>query len=590
MLQIGSRSPLFAPGRFRYNRAMHSTPLRAALLCTALLLVASRVEARPQTEWTVAIYAGIDEEEIAAASDPVIARMLAGDLPESVQLLLEKDTWGDTGVVRVEKEGKRQISRADFPEHDSSDPAKFGAFLEWVKARAHGKYTLLVMSTHSWGWKGIIQDFTLPDAPGKNRMMPLRVFAGLFESSGWHPDVMVLDACVVGNVDAIAELSKISRYVLASQRETPFQGLPYEDLFAELATKRMTPRRLTRELPERYVREYGRDGNFAKPEGEFDVVTFVGMDMSRWDAFVARFAAFTRALAQAGLKDKLASKPDWVEDVTDDDHNADMLETVRRLPRLAADQRVLRASRALDALIGYPAWASKLGSETLTVTPKRGPRFTLWLQRDPYVPEAKAKEHFLIRWDDNNQDLDTPDKLEIAFDGDWVKVSGETGKKPFQVRPWLAGVKEVKLEYPSGKVRTQTFKHQRDYVSVTEFGKESFLLSEAHTQGAPFVHGLGITLHPFMKEDEVKSEDRVTGLKGPAAYRALQWNQVTKWAEATLVEASRHPPVPPAPVPAVPTPAPATDGGPAPTPATPAPPTAPPAVPASAATPVPAAP
>jgi hypothetical protein len=552
---------------------MPSTPWRAArlLFCSALLLAA--LPARAQTEWTVAIYAGIDEEEIAAASDPVIARMLAGDLPDSVQLLLEKDTWGDTGVVRVEKEGKAQVSRADFPEHDSSDPAKFGAFLEWVKARAHGRYTVLVMATHSWGWKGIIQDFTLPDAPGKNRMMPLRLFAGLFDSVGWHPDVAVLDACVVGNVDAIHELRTVSRYLLASQRETPFQGLPYADLFSELATRKMTPRRLTRELPEKYVREYGRDGAFAKPEGEFDVVTFVGMDMSRWDKFVARFAAFTAALEQAGLKDKLAGKPDWVEDITDDDHNADLLETVRRLPRLVADKRVQQTSRALDALIGYPDAAARPGSETITVTPAKGPRFTLWLQRDPYVPEAKQKEQFLIRWDDNNQDLDVPEQLEIVFDADWVKVSGETGKAPFQVRPWLAGVKEVKLEYPGGKGRAQTFRHQRDYVSATAFGKESFLLSEAHTQGAPFIHGLGIALHPFMKDDEVKSEDRVTGLKGPAAYRALKWNQETKWADATLVEPSRHPPVPP----------------PAATPTMVATP-APAATPAPVATPVPAAP
>ena len=507
---------------------------RAASLF-ALALWLSALPARAQ-EWTVAIYAGIDEEEIAQASNPVMERLATSDLPASVQLLIEKDTWGDGGVSRIEKQGRGPASRAEFPEHDSSDPARFRAFVEWVKDRAHGKQTLLVMATHSWGWKGIIQDFTVPGLPGKSQMMPLRLYTETFRATGFRPDVVMMDACVVGNVDAVHELAPISRYLLVSQRETPFQGLPYADLFEELATKGMSARRLTREFPARYVREYGRDGALSKHEGELDVVTLAGLDLSKWAAFAGRFQAFTAELKRAGLRDRLAANPEWVEDIYDEDHNADLLETIRRLPGLVPGKGVARLARELDALIGYPAEQSRLTGESLKIAPRKGERFTLWVQRDPYVVEAKAKDHFLARWDDANQDLDQPE-VEVEFEGKWARISGDAGTAPFVVRPWLAGVKEVRLEYhaASGRTRSRTFRRQRDFISATDFGKGSFLLSEAHTQGAPFIHGLGILLYPLMQDDEVRSEDRVTGLKGPAAYRALDWNRKTGWGDLTLL-------------------------------------------------------
>jgi Clostripain family len=497
-----------------------------------------------RSRWTVAIYAGIDEEEIAAASDPGLAALLHDPLPPSVQLLLEKDTWGSGGVLRAERTGRAPATEQLLPEHDSSDPERFRDFLRWVKARARGRYTLLLVATHSWGWKGIIQDFTLPDAPGKNRMMPLRVFARLFDEEAFHPDVAILDACVMGTVDAIHEVRGLSRYLLTSQRETPYQGLPFRDLLAELHSGKMTPRRLARELPERYVREYGRDGAFAKAEGEFDVVTFAGLDMDRWDAFVERFAAFTEAARTAGLRERLQANPDWAEVINDDDHNADLLETIRRVQQLLPEPEVVRLGRELEATLGYPAAASAANLEALTIEPRKGPRFTLWLQRDRNVAPPFEKDRFQARWEDLNQDLPVPENLAVAFEGEWTTVSGPSGSAPWRLRPWMAGVKVVRLDYAGGaRPRREIYRHQRDFISARRFPESSFLLSEAHTQGAPFVHGLGILLHPLMNLEEVKSEDRYSGLKGPAAYKALEWNRRTKWGDLTLLE----PPVPPPP-------------------------------------------
>ena len=519
-----------------YNRAM-SARLQAHAASLVLLAFCALALPARAVEWTVAIYAGIDEEEIAQASDPVFEQLSKSDLPAAVQLLIEKDGWGDGGVVRIEKRGKSRATRIDLPEHDSSDPVRFAAFLAWAKSRARGKHTLLIMATHAWGWKGIIQDFTVPGEPGKNRMMPLRVFTETLRQSGLRPEAVVMDACVLGNVDAVHELLPITRYLLVSQRETPFQGLPYDGLFEELARPGMTARRLAREFPERYVREYGRDGRLSKPEGEFDVVTFAGLDLARWGPFAERFRAFTAELARAGLRQQLAENPDWAELFNDDDHNADLLETIRRLPLLLHDESVARLARELDALIGYPDEQSRRTGEALTISPAKGAGFVLRVQRDPYVPETKALEHFEQLWDDANQDLTQP-KLQYALEGDWIRIAGETGPAAFAVRPWLPGVKEVRLEYlpAGGDAKAEVFKRERDWVSATRFGPRSFLLGEAHTQGAPFIHGLGILLHPLMQDDEIKSEDRLTGLRGPAAYRALGWNRETGWGELTLLK------------------------------------------------------
>jgi hypothetical protein len=129
-------------------------------------------------EWTVAIYAGLDEEEIASFGDPILAKLLEAEALPDVQLLVEHDTALVDGVIRTEVTYHRQPQKivTSLPELDSADQNNFANFLAWVKQRQTGRGLIVILMTHSWGWKGIIQDFTIPNAPDTNTMMPFPNF------------------------------------------------------------------------------------------------------------------------------------------------------------------------------------------------------------------------------------------------------------------------------------------------------------------------------------------------------------------------------------------------------------------------------
>lgn len=488
-------------------------------------------------EWTVAIYAGIDEEEIAQASDPSMQALASAQLPSSIQLLIEKDGWGPSPVTRTAKEGAAPSKVTELPEHDSADPASLRNFLAWVKATARGKHTLLIIAAHSWGWKGIIQDYTIPNQPEKDTMMPLRDFGAAFGEVGFHPDIVVMDACVLGNADAIHEFRDIARYLVVSQRETPYQGLPYPEIFGLLTREGITAREAARMIPELYVRAYSRGGSLAEAEGEFETVLYTALDLFQWKEFTTRFAALTSELKRAGFRDLLSRAPSWGEAITDIDSNADVVELLRRLPSFVPDREVIRSAHELDQWLGYPDATEHPQAETIRIDPKRGSEFLLRIQRDPYVPDAKAKERFLEHWEETNEDLDLPDALQIKLEPEWVQVRGLTGRAVFSLRPWLPGVKTIHIDYKTASGwQRETMTHDRDYVSVKDFPAESLFVAEAHTQGAPLIHGIGVLLHPLMKTDEERGEDPVTHLAGPDAYRALGWNRETGWGDLILFQ------------------------------------------------------
>jgi len=245
-------------------------------------------------EWTVAIYAGLDEEEVASFGDPILAKLLEADALPDVQLLVEHDTALSDGVIRTEVSYQLQPQKivTTFPELDSADQNNFANFLAWVKQRQTGRGLIVILMTHSWGWKGIIQDFTIPNAPDANTMMTFPNFGQALRDSGLKTNILFLDSCVAGNVEIMQDLRGTADFIVASQRETPYSGFPYDYFFDSLKNFRVSQTRaLSATMPGLYAKSFGRSGALAPIEKEYNVVTVVTVDMSKWDNFVNKFDA-----------------------------------------------------------------------------------------------------------------------------------------------------------------------------------------------------------------------------------------------------------------------------------------------------------
>lgn len=488
-------------------------------------------------DWSLLVYAAVDSDDLEAHADAALRELLEAGLPENAELLMETDAYGDKPVRRTIRRGTAPPVDTVIPEQDSAAPETLERFLEWANASAWGRRRMLLVITHSWGWKGIIQDFTLPGGPG-DTMMPLPEFSRILRK--WPSDVLFLDSCVLGNAEVLEELKGTAEFIVASQRETPYGGFPYAELLGMLASA-PEPGELARDIPEKYVSAYARGGARAAAEGSYDIVTAAAVDMRKWAGVAPLFRELTAALGAAGFRKKLAADPAWPQAFADEDGNVDLYELLTRLRAQSRGAAVRSKIAPLLAAIGYPEDLARESAETVELDPAKVKAFEAAIEADEQLEAGAALETLRRQWEAANLDLDMPD---LQFE-----LSGTDGRerrlivrgsvlKPASIRVWLPGTRRVELGLlgPDGTWTRAGLSRSRDYFSAARFPAGSFLLSEAHSQGAPFIHGIGVNMKPLMDDTEVRAEDPVTGLKGPGLYRAASWNRATGWGDLILLK------------------------------------------------------
>jgi len=497
--------------------------------------------ARAVREWSLLVYAAVDSNDLKRHAGAAIRELLETKLTERVEIVMENDAYGRKRIQRTIRRGSEPIIKTLIPEKDSADPETLAQFLQWANANAQGGRRMLLVITHAWGWKGIIQDFSLPDRPG-NTMMPLPEFARVLR--GWPSDILFLDSCILGNAEVLEELQDTARFVVASQRETPYNGFPYAELLAMLGRAQSAPMDVARRIPEKYAASYGRGGARAAMEDSYDVVTSVAVDMAQWRGFAPKFKALVDALRATGFREKLAADPDWPAAIADEDSNVDLYELLTRLHAQSPDPAVRSRINSLLAAIGYPEAVAQESAQAVNLNPAQVQGFEVRIEADEHFKSAQALKTLRRQWEEANLDL-APRDLHFEFQDKntpgggrarWLIVRGSV-RKPVSLRVWLPGTQRVELALldRSGSWSRTGLSRSRDYFSAAQFSSGSFLLGESHSQGAPFIHGVGVNMKPLMDNNEVRAEDPRTGLRGPGLYRATRWNQVTGWGDLVLV-------------------------------------------------------
>lgn len=495
-------------------------------------------------DWSIVVYVGADERDPAKSYNPRLKELFDTPIPDNIEVLIERDTDWPDGSVRVIRANDSHEER-ELGELDSSSAATFYDFLKWADASARGKHKLLIVHGRSQGWGGMIQDQTLPGKQadsGLGAPMPLPEMARAVRASGINPDVAIFDAGFMGNVEAVEELKDIAPYIVVFGRGMPYSGFSAEKLFKLTAESDMSPRRLAQRFPEEYVREYAHDGSMPSLENDYFIVTLAAIDTAKWIVFSDAFKELTAALQAESFREKLAAQPGWLRAFVDKEGNADLVEFLNRLPLLTEDPVVRRSAASILDDIGYPDRVAAENAATVTLDPEKVRSFELRIEVSPFQKQDKALVSIKAAWNALNQDLSLPDSLTYDISDRRedkkskrefiVRCADGAMKKPLTFRPWFAGSKYAVITAvdKDGQVSTRKLFRERDYVSVTEFPEASFMVSEAHNQGVPFVHGIGLLLD----SDMGRSSGAASTPTDPKLYKANAWNKKTGWGDLIL--------------------------------------------------------
>jgi hypothetical protein len=175
----------------------------------------------------------------------------------------------------------------------------------------------------------------------------------------------------------------------------------------------------------------------------------------------------------------------------------------------------------------------------VTLDPAETRSFELRIETCPYLQKDRALGEMKAAWQGLNQDLQLPAALAFDISDFWedkrprrefiVRCPDGVMKSPVRFRPWAAGAKYCLLKTVdrSGRAAEKRYIKGVDYISVTDFPESSFMAAEAHSQGAPFIHGIGIAMGPSQKP----GAESIPAPGGPEAYRATAWNKKTGWAD-----------------------------------------------------------
>ncbi len=311
--------------------------------------------------------------------------------------------------------------------------------------------------------------------------------------------------------------------------------MSYLGLIELLGKKDLSTEEIVRALPKIYVEPYSRRGSLATREGEYDVVTMAAIDTAKWSAFREGFKKLVYNLTQLGFREYLTTNPSWPKLISDEDGNTDFLELLKRLRFFSDEFGFQLELEQLLSMIGYPeTQAANVMQEKVHLS--KGSVFALLIDADELISEKKVLKVLKKRWMAMNQDQSLPKNLTYKMQKInselYFSVSG-VAKRDLDLRVWLPGALSVKVQI-EGKVE-QVFTRDQDYTYNDHFSASSFMLSEAHTQGAPFIHGIGIGFKPLMDKKEVRGTDSITGAVGPAFYLETEWSRRTGWGELILL-------------------------------------------------------
>ena len=254
-------------------------------------------KASSEKEWTILIFWACDNNLEFTTEFCMQAWERALTSNEQVNIVVFLDIQSVMGTWIYEISGGTRKVVANWAEMNSSDPATLEKFTLWGMKNFPAKKTLLLISDHGYGWRGICQDETNGDV-----LMPMHGIAEALKdvkaTNRKGVDLVAFDACNMASLEGAYELRDAVPYMVASETMEPFDGLPYEMFITDMVnTPTISAADLAKNIVYEYVLYYSEKWDYAhQMTYSQDFATMVALDLSKMAALGDAFSDLTVVL------------------------------------------------------------------------------------------------------------------------------------------------------------------------------------------------------------------------------------------------------------------------------------------------------
>ena len=276
------------------------------LLLVLLIHIPSSHATENGDSWTFLVYMAADNTLSSYAADDLSEMMSIGSTGNlNIVVLYDSVENGDSVIYYIER-GQR-IVMEELGEVNMGSPSTLEYFLNWSLKKYDTAHYFLDFWDHGNFYGGICLDhgdwLTLREMR--------RAILNVENSTGKMIDVVGFDACRMGIVEVFYSLRNATNYVVASEKDEPASGWPYDWILGNIENK--TPEKVANLVVDEM---YKWSEKYFSDEGIS--TTMVAINMTRFTEFINVF--------NENLKDALNVAPYYSSDILNASREAERYE------------------------------------------------------------------------------------------------------------------------------------------------------------------------------------------------------------------------------------------------------------------------
>lgn len=205
--------------------------IASVLVAPSFVLVGTARAEGEQVPWTLAVYYNGDNDLERYWDEYSLPALLNIPASDGLEIVVMLDRMSTQGIELIEIEGGTATVVNTYPEMNFGDGATFAWFLTEVSTLYPSDHLVVTASDHGYAWRYFSNDQT----SGDKITMP--EFQAALTSAGVYIDVMSFDACNMGAVEVVYQVSLTGMVdnMVASEETIPMNGFPYDLMFTTLA-------------------------------------------------------------------------------------------------------------------------------------------------------------------------------------------------------------------------------------------------------------------------------------------------------------------------------------------------------------------
>jgi hypothetical protein len=273
------------------------------MLMTPALSASSAVtgSVSANTTWTIMVYMADDYPVVLSWQDDINEMEAAQQAPgTNIIALIDQYGVGDSFLLKVARDPNFLNDTIVSPqiddggavitggEVDMSSPSTLSAFITFCEANYPADRLVLILWGHGASWRGLC-----PDGSGLLTLPELGTgLSDAVSAVGRSLDMVVVDSCAEASLEMFAQLRGYTTIFVGSEKDVPYQGLPYVLLMNDLAAApSQGPVRFGTSITNDYVTWSATNSDYSTTMGVFNMTktNALLMDLSDLSAAGARY-------------------------------------------------------------------------------------------------------------------------------------------------------------------------------------------------------------------------------------------------------------------------------------------------------------